>query len=82
MSDKLERRRPRFARASLLLFVAFAAWAGCAHAIKSVGDCDRAPAEQRVACAACTVKNEAGGIIGGYEYKPDNDPSNRCVRVE
>ena len=30
----------------------------------------------------CTVKNEAGGLIGGYEYKPDNDPGNRCVRTE
>jgi hypothetical protein len=69
----------RFTRACLLLLLVAA---GCAHAIKSVGDCDRAPSEQRIACAACTVKNEAGGIIGGYEYKPDNDPANRCVRVE
>jgi hypothetical protein len=71
--------RPRFARTFLLLLLASA---GCARAIKSVGDCDRAPAEQRIACGACTVKNEAGGIIGGYEYKPDNDANNRCVRVE
>ena len=55
--------------------------AGCAHAIKSVSDCDRAPTEQRVACAACTVKNEAGGLMGEYEYHPDNDASNRCVKV-
>ena len=74
-----ERQPSKLARASLLLILAAA---GCAHAIKSVGDCDRAPSEQRVACAACTVKNEAGGLIGGYEYRPDNDPSNRCVRVE
>jgi hypothetical protein len=56
--------------------------AGCAHAIKSVSDCDRAPTDQRVACAACTVKNEAGGLLGGYEYRPDNDPNNRCVKVD
>jgi len=79
MTDSHELRRGIFARAALLLLVAAA---GCAHAIKSVGDCDRAPSEQRVACAACTVKNEAGGLIGGYEYKPDNDPGNRFVRTE
>jgi hypothetical protein len=79
MTPPNERRRRRFARGVLLLL---AVSAGCAHAIKSVGDCDRAPSEQRVACAACTVRNEAGGLIGGYEYRPDNDPSNRCVKVE
>jgi hypothetical protein len=79
MTQTLERDRAAFARISLLLLVAVA---GCAHAIKSVGDCDRAPAEQRIACGACTVQNEAGGIIGGYEYRPDNAPGNRCVRVE
>jgi hypothetical protein len=82
MTHIRERHGSSFARASLLLCVVLSASTGCAHAIKSVGDCDRAPAEQRIACAACTVKNEAGGIIGGYEYKPDNDPNNRCVRVE
>lgn len=74
-----EPRRWTPGRIALLLLVAAA---GCAQAIKRVGDCDRAPAEQRVACAACTVKNEAGGLIGGYEYKPNNDPANRCVRTE
>jgi len=80
MSPSNERHRWRFARGALCLLLA--ASAGCAHAIKSVGDCDRAPSEQRVSCAACTVRNEAGGLIGGYEYRPDNDPSNRCVKVE
>jgi hypothetical protein len=75
----VEPRLSRCVRIALLLLVATS---GCAHAIKSVGDCDRAPTEQRVACAACTVRNEAGGLIGGYEYKPDNDPANRCVRVQ
>jgi hypothetical protein len=75
------RRNGRSASVRSLLLL-LAATAGCAHAIKSVGDCDRAPSEQRVACAACTVRNEAGGLIGGYEYRPDNDPSNRCVKVE
>jgi hypothetical protein len=69
-------------RACAKAAILFAALSGaCAHAIKSVGDCDRAPTEQRVACAACTVKNEAGGLMGEYEYRPDNDPSNRCVKV-
>jgi len=55
----------------------------CAHTgIRKVGDCDQVPAEQRVACAACTVKNEAQGWIGDYEYRPDNDASDRCVRVK
>jgi hypothetical protein len=69
----------RCAKAALLLATLSAA---CAHAIKSVSDCDRAPTDQRVACAACTVKNEAGGLLGGYEYRPDNDPNNRCVKVD
>ena len=57
--------------------------ASCAHAsIREVGQCDQVPAEQRVACAACTVKNEAKGWIGDYEYRPDNDPADRCVRVK
>jgi hypothetical protein len=57
--------------------------ASCAHtSIRQVGECDQVPAEQRVACAACTVKNEAKGWIGDYEYRPDNDPSDRCVRVK
>jgi hypothetical protein len=55
----------------------------CVHTgIRKVGDCDQVPAEQRVACAACTVKNEAQGWIGDYEYRPDNDASDRCVRVK
>jgi len=55
----------------------------CAHtSIRQVGDCDRVPAEQRIACAACTVRNEAKGWIGDYEYRPDNDPDDRCVRVK
>jgi hypothetical protein len=65
-----------------MVLLLLSASAGCAHAIKSVGDCDRAPAEQRIACAACTVQNEAGGLMGGWEYKPDNDPDHRCVRIQ
>jgi hypothetical protein len=69
---------PAFAKVALLLLGA----AACAHtSIQKVGDCDRVPTDQRVACAACTVKNEAGGLIGGYEYRPDNDPADRCVKV-
>ena len=55
----------------------------CEHTVvRKVGDCDQVPAEQRVSCAACTVQNEAQGWIGDYEYRPDNDPSDRCVRVK
>jgi hypothetical protein len=65
------------------LFVAFAvASAGCAHGgLKRVSDCDQAPAEQRLQCAACTVKNDVPGTSENYEYRPDNDPSNRCVKT-
>jgi hypothetical protein len=67
------------AKAAVLLAVLSGA---CAHtSVKSVGDCDRVPSDQRVACAACTVKNEAGGLLGGYEYRPDNDPADRCVKA-
>ncbi|HYV64618.1 MAG TPA: hypothetical protein VE964_00155 [Myxococcales bacterium] len=66
----------------LAILLPILAWS-CAHTgVRKVGDCDQVPAEQRVACAACTVKNEAQGWIGDYEYRPDNDPSDRCVRVK
>lgn len=58
-----------------------AAWS-CAHGIRNVSDCDRAPVEQRVACAACTVQNDTGGLMGEHEYKPDNSPSDRCVKTK
>jgi hypothetical protein len=64
---------------ALLLFVVASA---CAHGIKRVGDCDQVKAELRVACAACTVKNEAKGWIGEYEYRENNAPDERCVRVK
>ena len=68
----------RSAAAAVILLLASA----CAHtAIKRVGDCDKVVAEQRIECAACTVKNAAGGWIGDYEYRPDNAASDRCVRV-
>ena len=73
--------RKRTMRAAAIL--ALALLASCAHAsIREVGQCDQVPAEQRVPCAACTVKNQAGGWIGDYEYRPDNDPSDRCVRTK
>ena len=59
------------------------ALAGCAHvAIKDVSDCDKVPAEQRIACGACTLQNKAQGWIGDYEYRPDNSSGDRCVRVK
>jgi len=70
-------------RAKPLLFAALAAvLAGCAHAgVKKVSDCGQVPVEQRLQCAACTVQNDVPGAGSGYEYRPDNDPSNRCVKL-
>ena len=71
----------RMKPAALLLMLA-AVLGGCSHvSIKRVGDCDKVAAEQRIACAACTVKNEAKGWIGEWEYRPD-DSADRCVRVK
>lgn len=70
---------PRFAA---WIFLSLAGLAGCAHGIRKVSDCDQVTGEQRIACGACTVKNEARGWIGDYEYRPNNPPENRCVRVK
>lgn len=56
--------------------------AGCAHAIKSVSDCDRVDGVKRVECSACTVQNKADGYLGEYEYRPDNNAGQRCVRIK
>jgi hypothetical protein len=64
----------------LALAALLCAFLSCAHAITKVSDCDQAPTEQRVACAACTVQNQAGGLLGSYEYRPNNDPNDRCVK--
>ena len=67
---------------TLLLAGLAAALAGCAHAgVKKVSDCGQVPVEQRLQCAACTVQNDVPGAGSGYEYRPDNDPSNRCVKL-
>jgi len=70
-------------RAKPMLVAALAAsLAGCAHAgVKKVSDCGEVPIEQRLQCAACTVQNDVPGAGSGYEYRPDNDPSNRCVKL-
>ena len=70
-------------RAKEVTLVALAAvLAGCAHAgVRKVSDCDQAPLEQRLQCAACTVQNDVPGSGSGYEYRPDNDPGNRCVKL-
>jgi len=66
----------------LLLALLAAALAGCAHAgVRKVSDCDQVPVEQRLQCAACAVQNDVPGSGNGYEYRPDNDPSNRCVKL-
>jgi hypothetical protein len=62
--------------------VLLAAVSSCAHGIRNVSDCGQSPLEQRVACAACTVQNDAGGLLGAYEYKPDNAPADRCVKTK
>jgi hypothetical protein len=66
----------------VLLALAVAPLLACAHGIKNVSDCDQVAAEQRIACAACTVQNQAAGWIGEYEYREGNDPNNRCVRTK
>jgi hypothetical protein len=56
--------------------------AGCTHGgIKKVSDCGQVPIEQRLQCAACTARNDVPGVGVGYEYRPDNDPSDRCVKL-
>jgi hypothetical protein len=67
----------------LLFALAAVPLLSCAHAgIKNVSDCDQVAAELRLGCAACTVQNQAAGWIGEYEYRPDNKPDERCVRVK
>ena len=67
-------------RIGLVLLLALA---GCSHlAIRDVKDCDKVVAEQRIACGACTLQNKAQGWIGDYEYRPDNNQGDRCVRVK
>jgi hypothetical protein len=62
--------------------VIFFLLSGCAHAIKNVSDCDRVDGVKRVECGACTLQNKAGGYLGEYEYKPDNDAGKRCVQLK
>jgi hypothetical protein len=53
---------------------------GCHHSIRKVSDCDQAPSEQRIACSACLVENEAGGLLGEHEFDPDADADHRCIK--
>ncbi len=62
--------------------ILFFALAGCAHAIKNVSDCDRVDGLKRLECGACTVQNKADGYLGEYEYRPDNNAGDRCVRLK
>jgi hypothetical protein len=57
-------------------------FAGCAHAIKNVSECDQVAGEKRVECGACVVQNKAQGWLGEYEYRPDAAQGQRCVRVK
>ena len=69
------------ARKRLLALLLLAGLCGCTHlAIRRVQDCGQAPVEQRIACGACTLQNDAGGLLGEYEYRPDNNPPDRCVK--
>ena len=57
--------------------------AGCAHGIRNVSDCGQVQAaDRKVECGACTVQNKADGLLGTYEYRPDNADGQRCVRVK
>jgi hypothetical protein len=67
---------------ALFLVALGAVMAGCAHAgVRNVSDCGQVPVEQRLQCAACAVQNDVPGSGNGYEYRSDNDPSNRCVKL-
>ena len=64
-----------------LLLVVLAA--GCAHGIRNTADCNKLEAlDQKTACGACTLQNKADGLLGTYEYRPDNPDGQRCVRVD
>jgi hypothetical protein len=65
----------------LAAIVAFAI-IGCAHAIRTLDDCERVKEGGRIECAACTLRNKAEKLIGSYQFKPDNPDGQRCVRVE
>lgn len=67
-----------------LLILAAALFASaCFHkAYRQTSDCEDLSGEQRIACTACTVQNKAEGWLGVYEYKPDNNAGERCVRVK
>jgi hypothetical protein len=57
--------------------------AGCAHGIRNVSDCGQVEAaDRKLECGACTVQNKAEGLLGTYEYRPDNPDGQRCVRVK
>lgn len=57
--------------------------AGCAHGIRDVSDCGKLDAaDRKVECGACTLQNKADGVLGVYEYRPDNPDGQRCVRVK
>jgi hypothetical protein len=67
-------------RFALVLLLALA---GCAHAaIKEVSDCEKLTGEQRLACGACLLQNQAQGWLGVFEYRPDNAQGERCVKVK
>ena len=73
----------RTMRASLLAaLVVGSLLAGCAHSIRNVEDCKALDLVQRAACSACTLQNKADGYLGVFEYKPDNDPGNRCIKLK
>jgi hypothetical protein len=56
---------------------------GCAHGIREVSDCGQLQAaDRKLECGACTVKNKADGVLGTFEYRPENADGQRCVRVQ
>jgi hypothetical protein len=57
--------------------------AGCAHGIRNISDCGQVEvADRKLECATCTLQNKAEGLLGTYEYRPDNADGQRCVRVK
>ena len=56
---------------------------GCVHRIREFSGCaDIRAGDRKVECGACTLQNKAGGALGTYEYRPNGDDGQRCVRVD
>jgi len=54
----------------------------CSASIKDVSDCEKVQGEKRVQCGICLLQNKADGWLGTYEYRPEADEGQRCVRLK